>query len=838
MLAKSDLSGSVTDGKIPLEGVTVTPYPDAVTASTDASGAFSFTGLTEGVYVLQFHLPGFVDQSVNVDLPAKPPVKVFVALAREDGGAGGPAVTVADQLNAGYGVAVTVKAQASGNGPFAYAWTQTSGPAAALTGANGDTLGFTTQDFLTSLGYGDPTGGVTATNARFDTLGLSIDQANDYGFQLVVTDANGLSTTSSVTVNSMRPTLGLRMAPLGIPVWLQGDGALLNPTAPQTTWNWLLDTSGAVGSTATMNDPMSQFPNFVPDVAGVYKVTEKVANKTLTVYGGTWRGEMTDATETANCTGLCHNTTTKIAPDIFTPWKGTKHYSALQRKMDGIAAGQAYNQSCMWCHTVGYDPSAANNGFDDVAKASGWNYPAKNQPGNWAALEAMPKLGDLAGIQCESCHGPQTTTNQGPHASNTNPDLGARIKWSSEPCASCHQESPHHYKPSQWVLGKHADKTLSVSEATVEARGTTAAHCGRCHSAQGFARYVKQLAIGNIGNLTKDGQPQGASNAGDVPWLTSIGLTQGLVESQTCQACHDPHDATNPSQLRVYDAVAALPNGMTNVSGMGAGMTCAACHNTRNGEHTDFVSAPTSYTAPHAAAQTDVMFGFNAYYVKRFNPSPHLAVADTCAGCHYAAVTASEVAAKQTANHSFVADNTICANCHSANVNGVALQAVYQQQLDTLGVAIAGKVLEIIESALLPANGAAYSVRVWDPKSDQYSSTAASSVVLTTAPTSIDHYEIHGQLGFVLHMPAPVTVGLVDVMGNAAGSIQTADLYVPAGNLKNASGATALFAASSDYVRALWNYYLLKDDNTRGIHNPGFYDAVIAATGAKVATLP
>jgi hypothetical protein len=87
-------------------------------------------------------------------------------------------------------------------------------------------------------------------------------------------------------------------------------------------------------------------------------------------------------------------------------------------------------------------------------------------------------------------------------------------------------------------------------------------------------------------------------------------------------------------------------------------------------------------------------------------------------------------------------------------------------------------------------------------------------------------------------MPAPVSVGLVDAMGNAAGSIQTADLYTPAGTLKNASGTTALFGASSDYVRALWNYYLLKDDNTKGIHNPGFYDAVTAATGAKVATLP
>ena len=73
------------------------------------------------------------------------------------------------------------------------------------------------------------------------------------------------------------------------------------------------------------------------------------------------------------------------------------------------------------------------------------------------------------------------------------------------------------------------------------------------------------------------------------------------MEPQTCQACHDPHDNTaggtcpdgklngvDCSQLRIYDAIPALPNGLTNISGMGAGAICATCHNSRNGEHTDF----------------------------------------------------------------------------------------------------------------------------------------------------------------------------------------------------------------------------------------------------------
>jgi hypothetical protein len=231
--------------------------------------------------------------------------------------------------------------------------------------------------------------------------------------------------------------------------------------------------------------------------------------------------------------------------------------------------------------------------------------------------------------------------------------------------------------------------------------------------------------------------------------------------------------------------------------------------------------------------------------VPRYNISAHLAVADSCAGCHYKAVTASQAAAKQTSNHSFVVDNTICANCHSSNVDGAALQAGYQMELDGLASAISQKVLNLINTALVPANGGAYAARVWDPASDNYSSALPanappSNVTLTAAPTSIDHFEIHGQLGFILHFPAgsPITVALVDAMGNPAGSITTADLYVPAGTLKDAAGAAALFTASSDYARSLWNLYLLRDDKTLGVHNPGFYDAVIAATGTKVAALP
>jgi hypothetical protein len=879
----NDVTGTVSDANGPLTDVAVSVSPGTATATTDASGKFTLSALDIGVYDVTFKLAGYVDQTVTVGVNLSGPTTLNVTMA-VDTASGGPAVALTNQLSAGYGKSVTVKADVTqGKAPYKYSWAQTSGPAVTISGGSTDTITFTTVAFASAMAP------LKLANARFGVMGVSPDEAGNYGFEVTVTDADGRVSKGDVTVNSTRPTSGLRMVPIGIPVWLQGDGALVN--ANQTTWNWTLDVSGASGSTATISNPTSQFPSFIPDVKGTYKLKETVSNKTTTIYAGTWLGEMTKdysapQTNAAAC-GQCHND--NAAPDVWKLWKTTAHASALQRKIEG-AAGPHFTEECISCHTVGYDKSASNGGFDDLEAASGWTYPTTLQAGNWDTLVNNTTLGPLAGIQCESCHGPQNQPSGGPHQSTLGAvsctkdadctfavtgstsqigacqipagqttgkcltDIFARASWSSDVCSSCHQEAPFHYKPGQWWNGKHADLELAYVDATVETRGTTAAHCGRCHTAQGYAQYVGQLIQGYTGNLTSDGKPAGASNAATIASLAKLGLTQATVQSQTCQTCHDPHfnDATaHPYQLRIYDAVAGLPNGMSGLSGLGTGMICATCHNTRNGEHSDFVAAPSGWTAPHAAAQADVVFGFNTYYMPRYTPSAHLAVKDTCVGCHTVA-TADQQAMKQASNHSFVADKTICAACHSANVDGAAFQAANQVNLDALGAAIATKVLKQINNALQPANGGAYYIRAWDPTSDDYSSLTppssttptASNIMLQVPPTLIEHYEIHGQLGFKLTMPNAIQIQFVKPDGTADPNalVTSKYLYVQAGNLRNATNPNAsigaLLLVDANFYKVLWNYYIIRDDNTLGVHNPNFFNDLIAVTNTKVAALP
>ena len=767
--------------------------------------------------------------------PPGPPGLGIDALSTGDAPVGKPpTVTIAGATQtAGFGALVTLVGTAadpdSDVSKLTYKWLQTGGPTATLAGATTATLTFTTQTLA------DAKASVMA-QLHFGVLPISPDEAGNYTFELDVTAPEGNVGKGSVTIRSNPPTTGLQNVPVGIRQFLMGDAGT------QLTWNWSLDVTGAAGSSATLAGATTRFPNFIPDVPGSYTLTETVSTKTLTMAAGNWRGEMTSYPTSCQ---TCHND--KIAPDVFTPWSKTNHAISVQHKLngtysDGITPLTYFPRSCMECHTVGDSPAAVNHGFDDVEKTVGWVMPTKLQPGNWEnMLTNYPALADMAGIQCENCHGPQDgaighLSTAHTTSGNATPDKWTRVSFSEGVCASCHQDASHHYKPSQWATSAHAQRDL-VSNATFESRGTTAAHCGRCHSAQGFAAYTAQLAKGDASLLHKtDGTPA------DEAYLRGLGLQASTVEAITCAACHDPHDASNPGQLRLGGNLKALPNGLTNIVGAGKGATCMACHNTRNAEHDDFVAA-TDFSGPHTPSQTDLLYGFNAYFMPRLNPSPHLAVTDTCAGCHVATPTAAEKAAGQSDNHSFATDNTICASCHSSSTNGEALLSANDAQLGELGTAIGTKALAVI-SALYPV-GKTLSVRAYRQATDQYSSAAATTadILLAAAPTAVVlRSAVHGTTSFTLTLATPVSVTWVATTSAPAitetlsqidcqiGGITITGQSTPPVPPATTGTPTPAILPNSAVAKASWNLQLLSNDGSRGLHNPDFFQDVIVNT--------
>lgn len=302
---------------------------------------------------------------------------------------------------------------------------------------------------------------------------------------------------------------------------------------------------------------------------------------------------------------LCHS-------DKFATWQGTGHATAMTRKIDGIGVGH-FAAYCLKCHNTGYDtaPLADNGGFDDIARLQNWMFPATIQAGNW---DAMPEdLKAISNVQCESCHGPGEQHSR----SGGNPAF-ISVSTSSGDCGQCHDAEPYHTINQEWNLSRHA---VATRYPTGERRSS----CVGCHSGIGFIDRADGLAE--------------ADRRTD-------------YEAITCATCHDPHDATNPHQLRKIDVV-ELMNG-EQVTGGGKGRICMNCHIARQ----DGEVYATEYHGrfgPHHGPQTDMLAGKNAVEYGRHMPSSaHLtAVADSCATCHMQDVDSGNPAKGFAGGHTF-----------------------------------------------------------------------------------------------------------------------------------------------------------------------------------------
>ncbi len=870
---------------------------------------------------------------------------------------------------------VTAPTTTNPGGKYSFTGTPTPSSAAFTTMSLAQTKAVEMYPYASPLDAGASMGYI----GRAGVLGINPDETGNYTVALTATDPEGHFYTFSQTIRSTWQTPNLANVPVGNPVYLQGDTFAapnwLEQGAsfwmwPNTSWTWTVTQAptGSAVATATLAGANTQYPSFVPDAVGEYDLqvvetstyavpgtgpgwdagTYGTQTTKVAVYAGTYLGI---ANQTNLLCATCHSADAGayftpglgqidqvggLAPDFFSAWQGTAHASALQRKMDGWVGGH-FGEACLQCHTLGWSNVATaqnnklNGGFTYQMSQTGndgglWGWPATITapdggpltPGPYEDLVSnYPKLAPMAAIQCENCHGPA----EGPATTHPNslPLYNARVDWSAQICASCHEERASHNLPSQWGPSKHGNLQLAIQRATVESKASTygggadpqsgAQFCARCHSAQGFVQYVRLLTNGATGRydfITTDDKKlaPGGANAPTAAYLSSIGLNAAQVQSQTCVACHDPHsnavygaagvDCSKQGnngnvacrQLRIYDSLPGLPSGQGAISGVGAGAVCMACHNGRNGEHTDTVNSSPYAETPHDSTATEALFGFNAFFVPRYNPSPHLAIKDTCVGCHVNLPSAANTAAGETVNHAFKTDSTICSNCHgSTAVDGSALQAQVKTELATLGTAIVNK--EIADVAALNsttglnlglcvrASGIASPLctggscassqvpaavpfpiapsNVWLPpgtiKSVALGGPSTSVTLNLNANTlSIPYFDpqqITTQVG-TLTAPVKLSVAIYTIQagsGGVGGTTSCGAAFVPApafaGNTQTVQGtayAGYVYLPSTVTAKSVWNWNMLSNEGSGGLHNFPWTTAVISATQAAVQT--
>jgi hypothetical protein len=479
--------------------------------------------------------------------------------------------------------------------PLTYSWTQTAGMPTDLSATDAAMPTFTTGHLTNFVDMAEHFGNI-------DGIGLDAEQVTEstYKFQVVVT-GNSLSRTGVYTVVCASASPKQPNVPVGLLAYFKAD-------TNSTDWTLV---SKPIDSAATLMNATSLTPALRPDVEGTYVIKDNVTGQVRTNTAASWTG-----VEFCN---ICHGPNNDIGlKDMVTPWSKTGHATFMKEMING-EHGTYYKESCIGCHSAGYDktPSANNGGFDDIAAATGWMFPSSINSNNW---DSMPiDLKRAANIQCESCHGPGSR-----HPGETSVSLNVAV------CAQCHQDGHYHTRVEQWELSPHYKGFKEVSEE----EGDNAS-CARCHAPEGYVDVAKRVANGqNI--VTASATNNYATGSGEL----------------ICQGCHDPHHTfDNPErhQLRFFDEVvigAPAAAGSVVLTNVGASATCMYCHNSRrfpfqlsnptNSASQYYKSARSgNLSGPHESPVAEVFNGLGAvtYNVPMGNTF-HTYAEEGCIACH------------------------------------------------------------------------------------------------------------------------------------------------------------------------------------------------------------
>jgi hypothetical protein len=309
--------------------------------------------------------------------------------------------------------------------------------------------------------------------------------------------------------------------------------------------------------------------------------------------------------------------------NVHTSAMNTPHAQAFSSPAFAAAGGQN-NVSCMPCHTVGH---GLPSGFTDIAKT--------------------PRL---AGVQCESCHGPGAV-----HAANPDdPIYRPRVEIAATLCGGCHNTAYN-----EWAASGHGVVTEDMNPAG------RISNCGRCHSGSVRESLLKNRPL-----------PAGDANV-------ALG----------CVVCHEPHKTTaNPAQLRyplssmkdfflsTADNFAQKHDPTVNV--------CGQCHNHRG------ATWESTARAPHHSPQYNMLIGtVGETFSGRSTPNDwsHAGlIQDQCVGCHMQKRKEPNDPHLVATGHSFRVESFgMCVDCHP-----------FPELLaDIVGNAVSGEI-EHVKSAL------------------------------------------------------------------------------------------------------------------------------------------
>ena len=839
----------------------------------------------------------------------------------------------------GTGPSGTAAGIADGTATWNYLGALAAGPAITGTGAAGS---FTTETFSFLANPANLIVRNQDVPNRPGLVGLTVGDGEYMAYTVAVSVSDGTYTqNTTVTVNPASFTHGTSNNPVGAMI-IATDGDPASNVAygiSNTVYAWTLDGKPS-GSTATLHGADTQNPWFIADVPGdytlnsnavpawapstayvsgnyvkangnIYKIstagtsaasgsgpsgigtiptdgtakwTFQVASPPIVVHADTFSG-------VAAC-GTCHGAGGMApAPKAqYAAWGTSAHAvdpdlnngaSLFQNELSGLEHGGA---TCIRCHTTGNDPGEHGNlGFSELAAQDGWVYPAGTVA--WSTVPANLKA--LDGVQCESCHGPVGITRVGGgHV--------PAVSYNASLCGRCHDYNvgSHHDRYSLWSMSPtgHSLRSLALrgaadrSPVNLTADATTgylsygAGSCARCHTAQGFAAYVKQQLTGGATDASDPcyGAASGdysanascflndpslavtqQTTAGLQAYLTStLGLTAGNVEPQTCQACHDPHN----TGLRLEDDTHVLPGGF-RVRNAGAGALCMMCHNSRNGARGDAITLfpKSSYKingsntairtvgSPHDSTAADLFSGNNLFFTDAYvqKTGKHLQfVEGTCVGCHVNINVGGESLQSKAPNHAFKVDDTICATCHAAAADALTdpstgIQATFDAMMGTSTTGLSGSIASAYMAAITRfQTGSQGNVQIIGSTGNQIADFPLSNIQSVTGPAVDNQARGPNDAQVLITFATPVLDPTKSIASGTTMTTYSASMTALVWKTTDQTGATVagrpIFDPAGLLQRAIYNNALLTRDMSKGVHNWSYIQNGIANTKAAL----
>lgn len=333
----------------------------------------------------------------------------------------------------------------------------------------------------------------------------------------------------------------------------------------------------------------------------------------------------------------CHAT---VVNNVLT----TKHNQAYA----DLEGEDAENPYCLQCHTTGWDSPIAY-GETEILNPG----PDLNGFDNYWGVEtelAAERRADLAGVQCESCHGAMgpTFNDHAPPvltmATVVGPNFPEDIV---SPCYPCHSTQ---FSEDEYLVSGHGTVLDGDLEAFQDEFST--ASCAVCHTSEGFVKYA------------------------DPDYATWTPEEYNFIG---CVTCHDPHQGAegggNVAQLRKLSAQPVIynlpydPDNIPAMDGYGPGQLCAQCHHARrdNANVTGQINNGTQRFGPHASPQMDTFIGYGCYEIpgKTYDRThSHQNVETACVQCHMRREVVLHGELQEHSFHSFAPDPANCARCH------------------------------------------------------------------------------------------------------------------------------------------------------------------------------